>query len=63
MMRLSHTTLERSLLEMAVPQVGFVLGVIVQRVDRRHWSVAGGAPELLLVAMDELMRAAGLQRC
>jgi hypothetical protein len=63
MMRLSHTTLERSLLEMAVPQVGFVLGVIVQRVDRRRWSVAGGAPELLLVAMDELMRAAGLRWC
>jgi hypothetical protein len=64
MMRLSHATLERSLLEMAVPQVGFVRGVIVQRVHRRRWSVAGGAPELLLlVARDELMRAAGLPWC
>jgi hypothetical protein len=51
------------LLEMAVPQVGFVVGIIVQRVDKRRWSVAGGAPELLLVAMDELLRAAGLRWC
>jgi hypothetical protein len=63
MMRLSHATLERSLLEMAVPQVRFVRGVIVQRVHRRHWSVVGGAPELLLVAMDEFMRTAGLPWC
>ena len=62
-MRLSHATLERSLLEMAVPQVRFVRGVIVQRVDRWHWSVAGGAPELLLVARDEFVRAAGLPWC
>jgi hypothetical protein len=48
---------------MAVPQVGFVLGVIVQRVHRRHGSVAGGAPELRLVAMAELLRAAGLPWC
>ncbi len=62
-MRRSHATLERSLREMAVLQVGFVLGIIVQRADRRRWSVAGGAPELLLIAMDALMRAAGLRWC
>jgi hypothetical protein len=63
LMRVTHHELYCELLRMAVPQVGFVLGVAVQRVDGRRWSVAGGASEMLLVAMDELMRAAGLRWC
>jgi hypothetical protein len=45
--------------------VGEALGVLVHRLDRRCWAVAGAQAETLLVAVDMVMRRAGYRatRC
>jgi hypothetical protein len=52
---ITHTTVERSLLNLAVRQVTTLFGRTVWRTSRYHWSVDYGAPLLLLPTIDCLM--------
>jgi hypothetical protein len=58
---LTHAALSQLLLNLMPGEAGQVLGVPVARLDvwPPHWSVADGAPGLLLVSMDTLLAAAG----
>jgi len=52
---IAHVEVEGELLRLVIPQLTFLWGHSVLRVDHRHWVIDRGPPLLLLRAVDALM--------
>jgi hypothetical protein len=57
---ISHADLAAALCRIPQGESGDIRGVTVHRESRREYAVAGGAPQLLLPAMDAVAALAGL---
>jgi hypothetical protein len=53
---ITHFQVESALRRLVPTQIGCEFGHIVWRRDQRHWSIDGGEPVSLLVAVDCLMK-------
>jgi hypothetical protein len=60
--RITHDTLVQLLLSCPWRAECRQLGVTVIRLNEGTWGVAGGEPTLLLMSVDRLAKAAGLER-